>query len=98
MSSFHLVTACVTMRFMVTEQQLQSMNETALRSLARQLMSTVGEQTTVIENTLQALAAKSKELQHKETLNAELTFEMATLRRARFRRTTETLTGEQRAS
>jgi hypothetical protein len=36
---------------MVTEQQLQSMNESALRSLARQLMTTLGEQTTVIEST-----------------------------------------------
>ena len=85
------------MRFMVTNQQLQSMNETELRSLARQLMTTVGEQTTVIENTQQALASKAKELQHKETLIAKLTFEMATLRRARYGRTAETLNREQRA-
>lgn len=82
---------------MVTEQQLQSMNETALRSLARQLMSTVGEQTQVIESTQQALESKVKELHHKEALIAKLTFEMATLRRARYGRTAETLNSEQRA-
>ena len=81
---------------MVTEQQLQSMNETALRSLARQLMSTVGEQTQVIENTQQVLESKAKELAHKEALIAKLTFEMATLRRARYGRTAETLNREQR--
>jgi transposase len=82
---------------MMTEQQLQGMNETALRSLARQLMSTLGEQTEVIESTQAALAAKAKEVQFKDTVIAKLSFEMATLRRAKFGRTAETLDAQQRA-
>ena len=73
------------------------MNETALRSLARQLMSTLGEQTEVIESTQAALAAKTKEVQFKDTVIAKLSFEMATLRRAKFGRTAETLDAKQRA-
>lgn len=75
---------------MVTEQQLQSMNETALRTLAQQLMVTLGERD-------QVLAAKTKELQLKETLIAKLNFEMSVLRRARYGRTAETLDAQQRA-
>lgn len=82
---------------MMTEQQLQGMNETALRSLARQLMSTLGEQTQVIESTQEALQAKAKEVQFKDTVIAKLSFEMATLRRAKFGRTAETLDAQQRA-
>ena len=47
---------------MMTEQQLQGMNETAFRSLARQLMYTLGEQSQVIESTQEALQAKAKEV------------------------------------
>lgn len=75
---------------MVTDQQLQGMDETALRSLAQQLMSTLSEQTKVIQNTQQALHIK-------ETLVAKLTFEISVLRRARYGRTAETLNTEQRA-
>ena len=75
---------------MVTEQQLQSMNETALRTLAQQLMVTLGERD-------QVLAVKTKELQLKETLIAKLNFEMSVLRRARYGRTAETLDAQQRA-
>jgi hypothetical protein len=82
---------------MMTEQQLQGMSETALRSLARQLMSTLGEQTQVIESTQEALQAKAKEVQFKDTVIAKLSLEMATLRRAKFGRTAETLDAQQRA-
>jgi transposase len=75
---------------MVTEQQLQSMDETALRTLAQQLIVTLGERDQVLE-------AKTKELNLKETLVAKLSFEISVLRRARFGRTAETLNAQQRA-
>lgn len=74
---------------MVTEQQLQSMGETALRALAKQLMATLGEQSKVIDTTQQ-------ELHVKETLVAKLTLEISVLRRARYGRAAETLDAKQR--
>jgi transposase len=74
---------------MVTEQELQSMDETALRALAKQLMATLGEQSKVIDTTQQ-------ELHVKETLVAKLTFEISVLRRARYGRAAETLDAKQR--
>lgn len=68
--------ACVIMRFMITEQELQSMNEEALRSLAKQFIATIGEQSQVIDEA-------KRTVKEKEQIIAKLTFELAYHRKLR---------------
>lgn len=51
---------CVIIRFMITEHDLQSMNEEALRSLAKQFIATIGEQTQVIDEAKRTVKEKEQ--------------------------------------
>lgn len=74
---------------MVTEQELHSMNEEALRSLAKQFLATIGEQN-------QAIDEARRTVKEKEQIIAKLTFELAYHRKLRYGRKSEHLTAEQR--
>lgn len=74
---------------MVTEQELHSMNEEALRSLAKQFLATIGEQN-------QAIDEAHRTVKEKEQIIAKLTFELAYHRKLRYGRKSEHLTAEQR--
>lgn len=89
---------------MVSEQQLNTMDAQALRSLAQALMATVGQQRKRIEDVESriaqqqaALQSSEKLLQEKELKLAKLTQEMALYRRWRFDRRNEQLSEQQRA-
>lgn len=77
------------MCFMITEQELQNMNEEALRSLAKQFIATIGEQVQVIDQA-------KRTVKEKEQIIAKLTFELAYHRKLRYGRKSEHLTAEQR--
>ena len=91
------------MQSMVTQEQLQTMDEQALRHLARSLLVTVSEQSKQLEGTEAMLAKKQDDLQRnqallreKEFTIAKLTQEMALYRRWRFDRRSEQLSSQQR--
>lgn len=62
---------------MVTEQELQSMNEDALRSLAKQFLATISEQS-------QAIDEARRTVKEKGQIIAKLTFQLAYHRKLRY--------------
>jgi len=69
---------------------LQSLDETQVRQLVRQLLGTVHEQSALVER-------QATELKHKQALLDKLTYEMALLKRLKFAAKTEALNTDQRS-